>query len=642
MFSNLEWLPPPPEDFRSQIAGLKAEVRNGVGAEFAGRLLSLATTALDETQLNRLAAVSRQIRSSDLRIDGFSTAKVGLVGDGTLSLCAMPILGSGLRHGLCLEVIEGRYNSAVQEAVDENSVIRTAGLDFVLVAGDARMLGLDQAAVSHEQAEGNVSSAFARLKMIVDGLRPSIASAIIVQTLPPPVEWLFGSFDRLHPGSPFAMVEALNSRIVDWAAAGGIVLLDIARLATTVGLEAWHDPGHWHASKLPFSPRMTPLYAEIVARTIAAIRGRTRKCLVLDLDNTLWGGVIGDDGLAGIRIGQGSASAEAFIAIQQMALDLRGRGVVLAVCSKNEEDAARLPFREHPDMLLREQHIAVFQANWTEKAANLRVIAETLNIGVDALVLLDDNPAERLQVRRALPQVGVPELPDDPALFPRALMAAGYFETVTFSAEDRARADMYQANALRTQALSESGDLEAYLTSLNMVCIISLVDSVSRARVSQLINKSNQFNLTTRRYSEAEVESAAHDPTRHVVQVRLADRFGDNGIISVVIADKGTEDWEIDTWLMSCRVLGRRVQEAVLAHLAAAAAAHGARSLTGRYIPSAKNRMVSGHYQSLGFEPAREPADGETLWRLDLAAYRPPQLPMVVKDSALAIPQAAP
>ena len=358
-----------------------------------------------------------------------------------------------------------------------------------------------------------------------------------------------------------------------------------------------------------------------MARTIAAVRGLSRKCLVLDLDNTLWGGVIGDDGLGGIQLGQGSAIGEAFLAVQKMALELRSRGVVLAVCSKNEDHNARLPFREHPDMLLREHHIAVFQANWTDKAANLRAIASQLNIGVDSLVFLDDNPAERMQVRGELPLVAVPELPEDPALYPRTLAAAGYFETVGFSKEDRERADYYQANAQRAAALNASGDIGAYLASLDMVCTIGLVDEIARPRVAQLINKSNQFNLTTRRYSESELGAAIEGPSRHVVQVRLVDRFGDNGIISVLIADKKGKTWEIDTWLMSCRVLGRRVEEACLSHLVVAARQAGAGELVGKYVASPKNGMVADHYKKLGFLPLGT-NNGLSLWRLALDEFR--------------------
>ena len=636
MLVDLEWLPPPPPDFRNRLRALHRELAEDIQPNFYERLASLAATALSEAELTRLAGLSGAIRDSRSPVDKLAAVKLGVLGDGTLSLLGPPIVGSGFRHGLLIDVIEGHYNSAMQEASDRGSRMHAAGLDFALVAGDARALGLDRIAASEAEAEAKIEHAFSSLETIADGIRPSVKSAILVQTVPAPLDPSFGSFDRVHPGSPFAMVEALNRKIAQWARERRVTLVDIARLATAVGLQTWHEPGHWHASKLAFGPSLIPVYADVVARTIAAVVGKSRKCLVLDLDNTLWGGVIGDDGLEGIKIGQGSSAGEAFIAVQAMALELRSRGVILAVCSKNEEDVARLPFRKHPDMLLREDHIAVFQANWADKAANLRAIASTLNIGVEALVLLDDNPAERMQVRKSLPLVGVPELPDDPALYPRALAAAGYFEAVAFSEEDRNRAEYYRANSLRARALSPSGDLGDYLASLDMVCRIGRVDGLSRSRVAQLINKSNQFNLTTRRYSETEVEFAESDPAQHAIQIRLLDRFGDNGIISILIADKAQETWTIGTWLMSCRVLGRRVEEAALAHLAAAAASEGAKSLIGRYIPSAKNRMVADHYQKLGFTLIETATDGKTEWRLDLGDYRAPELPMRIEDGALA------
>lgn len=627
MLSDLGWLEHAPDTLRDELKALKAEAA-APPADWAARLARAALYRLDETQLGRLAAIAR----TGAAALPHSRVTLGLLGDGTLSLIAAAIAGSGLRHGLLIDIVEGGYGSAVHESADPASDLRTAGLDLALLTLDHRLAGLDRAALSPSEAEERVLGAFQRVRMIVEGMRPSVTGPILVQTLSTPLEPLFGSFDRIEPGSVFAMVEALNRRLAEWAREGGIVLVDIARLAASIGHERWDDPRHWHGSKLGFAPEFIPAYADVVARTIGAIKGKARKALVLDLDNTLWGGVIGDDGVEGIRLGQGSATGEAFVAIQRMALELRARGVVLAVCSKNEDDAARLPFREHPDMLLREEHIAVFQANWTDKAANLKHIAETLNIGVDALVFLDDNPAERAQVRRELPMVGVPELPADPALYPRMLAAAGYFDTVALSDEDRARAEQYQRNAERQQLMASASDMDSYLSSLDMTCIVRLVDPVSRPRVAQLINKSNQFNLTTRRYTETEVAAAEADPRRHAVQIRLTDRFGDNGIIAVVIADKAGETWEIDTWLMSCRVLGRRVQEATLAHLAAVARAEGARRLVGRYVPSPKNRMVEDHYAKLGFAPAGDLPGGGTRWELDLTAWAAPDLPMTIDD----------
>ena len=279
-------------------------------------------------------------------------------------------------------------------------------------------------------------------------------------------------------------------------------------------------------------------------------------------------------------------------------------------------------------MALKEGHIAVFQANWTDKAFNLRMIAEKLNLGVDSLVLLDDNPAEREQVRRELPMVGVPELPDDPAYYPRYLAAAGYFETVAFSEEDRARADQYQTNAARAELMSSSSDMDSYLRSLDMRCRIGPVSSVNRARVAQLINKSNQYNLTTRRYTEAQVADMETRPDKLMLQARLEDRFGDNGIISIVIVDKTRREWDIDTWLMSCRVLGRRVEHALLKTIAGFARSEGAAALTGSFIPSAKNQMVQDHYEKLSFALTDKSESGAARWRLDLAGYNAPELPM--------------
>jgi FkbH-like protein len=349
---------------------------------------------------------------------------------------------------------------------------------------------------------------------------------------------------------------------------------------------------------------------------------------VLDLDNTVWGGIIGDDGLEGILIGQGNTAGEAHLAIQSLAMDLRQRGVILAVCSKNDDANARLPFREHKDMLLREEHIAAFVANWTDKATNLREIARVLNIGTDALVFLDDNPAERAIIRAELPEVAVPEVGDDASLYPGLLARAGYFEAVSFGDEDRQRADYYRANAERQSVAAVVTNLSDYLASLEMVMTALPFDAQGRARIAQLTNKSNQFNLTTRRYSEEQVGRFAADRGKFTLQVRLADKFGDNGMISVIVFDKGGDAWECDTWLMSCRVLGRRVEEAVLAIVAQAAQAEGARYLIGHYLPTPKNSLVEHHFEKLGFTKVATAADGATRWELDLGEYHAPELPI--------------
>ena len=461
------------------------------------------------------------------------------------------------------------------------------------------------------------------------GVRDTVRATCLLQTIVPPSDPVFGGLDARIQGSPRAMIERFNMRLLQEVATEKDLVVDAAFLASKVGLDCWNDARGWHKAKLPASLDATPLYADHICRLLGAARGKARKCLVLDLDNTLWGGVIGDDGLDGIALGQNSAVGEAHVALQRYLLDLRRRGVILAVCSKNEDTIARSPFREHPEMVLKEDHIAVFIANWSDKANNIREIAATLNIGTDSLVFLDDNPAERGQVRQVLPEVAVPELTEDPADYIGLLANAGYFEAIGLSEEDLSRAEFYQANGRRV-SLQKVGNLEEYLRTLQMVATISPFNAVGRVRIAQLINKSNQFNLTTRRYSEREVEAFENDPVKFCLQVRLADRFGDNGMISVVIFDIDPDEWSCDTWLMSCRVLGRRVEEVVLAAVAEAARKAGARRLKGTYIPSMKNGLVVKHFAKLGFTRTGDVPAGGTTWVLDLTNYTAPELPMQV------------
>jgi FkbH-like protein len=407
-------------------------------------------------------------------------------------------------------------------------------------------------------------------------------------------------------------------------------LFDVAAIAERVGTDQWFDAVQWNAYKLPFSGEFNLIYADALGRLLGSVLGKAKKCLVLDLDNTVWGGVIGDDGIVGIQIGQGSATGEAFLSIQQLALELKNRGIILAVCSKNNDETARSGFRENPDMLLKESDIAVFQANWTDKATNLEAIAETLNIGVDSLVLLDDNPAERAQVRAALPSVGVPELPDDPALFPLFLTSAGYFEATSFSDDDKLRAESYASNAQRSQVKARSRDLGDYLISLKMELESRPFDANGLDRITQLINKTNQFNLTTKRATISEIENLIANENFYTLQVRLKDSFGDMGMIGVVIISQRSTQWVIEQWLMSCRVLGRKVEEAMLSLVIADARKKGIKSIYGSFIPTSKNNMVKDHYINLGFELIEELESGERSFIMQVSAYEHTELPMLI------------
>ncbi len=591
---------------------------------------ALASCALDENKLARLANALEALRGRPDALRPLTPFRLGIISNATSHFMVPALTATAARFGIALECVEADYGQFMQEALAADSAINRARPDAVLVALDYRGLALDAPLGDASAADGAVQRTLAGLRVMRDAFRTNSGASCIFQTLARPVEASFGSLDLALPGTRRNVIDRFNRRLSAELAIEQDLLLDVAGLAETVGLSAWHDPALWNLGKIPFANTYLPIYADLACRLIAALRGKSRRCLVLDLDNTLWGGVIGDDGLEGIVLGQGDPQGEAFLSIQSAALALRERGIVLAVSSKNSDEIARRPFREHPEMRLRENHVAVFQANWNDKASNIRAIADELALGLESLVFLDDNPAERRLVRDLLPEVAVPELGEDPAFYVRTLLAAGYFEAVAFSPEDRKRADFYQDNARRVALQRSSGDLDGYLESLGMTITFQPFDAIGRARVAQLISKSNQFNLTTRRYSEAQVGEMEADPDCFTLQVRLVDSFGDNGMISVIICRRDANVWLVDTWLMSCRVLGRRVEQAVLQELVSRARALGITRIIGTYRPTERNRLVEDHYAKLGFTECERPADGSTRWSLDPASYRDTSLPMKV------------
>ncbi len=346
--------------------------------------------------------------------------------------------------------------------------------------------------------------------------------------------------------------------------------------------------------------------------------GRTRKVLVLDLDNTVWGGVIGDDGPERIVIGRETPRAEAYTAFQEYCIALKRRGVLLAVSSKNDERIARLGF-EHPDSVLKLSDFSAFRANWEPKSENIRQIAEELNLGLDSLVFVDDNPAERHLVAEQLPAVAVPDVGSDPANYPRLIEQARLFEIASLSEEDLSRTELYARNAERAATASAFANYGEYLTSLEMAAEIAPFNATYLDRIVQLTNKTNQFNLTTRRYTLAEMEAISADTSFVTLYGRLADRFGDNGLVSVIVGRSDGNVLEIELWLMSCRVLKRDMELAMLDSLVASARRLGVRTIRGIYLPTDRNSMVSDHYEKLGFSPGTMTAQ-RSEWHLDLTS----------------------
>ena len=632
LYADLQWLPRVPQEFPSRLKALP-NLDDPIGAE----LQSLASAALDLNQLTKLSKAIDKTRAKGRSLAPLTPFRLAFLSNSTIDLILPALVASAARHGIAMELIQPSYDQVAQEALTPDSKVNSSKPDAVLFALDYRALPLKLCLGDSEASDAAVQGVIGYLQTLREGIKTNSNAVCIFQSFAPPVETLFGSLDRALPGTLRSLIDRINSELAAMVLGSGDVLLDVAGVAETVGLSDWHDPQLWNLAKCPFSDQLIPLYADHVARIVAAIRGKSKKVLILDLDNTVWGGIIGDDGLEGIQIAQGDARGEAHLAVQRFALDLRQRGIVLAVCSKNTDEVARKPFEEHPEMLLKLDHIAVFQANWSDKATNIQAIAEELALGLDSMVFLDDNPAERGLVRKLLPQVAVPELPDEPALYVRTLAAAGYFESVAFASEDLGRAGFYQDNAKRANLQKQVGGVAAYLASLDMTITFQPFDATGRARIVQLINKSNQYNLTTRRYTDPEVAEAETDPAVFTLQVRLADIFGDNGMISVVICRRAEPGvWEIDTWLMSCRVLGRKVEQMVLREILEHAQGAGISKLIGVYRPTDRNKLVVDHYAKLGFTQVDEAESGLTRWELSVAEADPESAPMRVVSQGFA------
>ena len=628
--ADLPWLPRLGADFRDRLRALEADTTGDWGSA----LRALTTEALGVNQAIAVAKSIERLRPRKTR--ALASFRLGLVSNSTTDFLKPLLIATAARFGILLEIVAADFGQATQEAFDPSSRINTAKPDAVLLALDFRGLPFRHAGQKAWPLFA-AEAAFAEVASLRDAFRRHSGALCLVQTLAPPPQLLFGSLDVGTAGTLRASIASFNSQLAREAPKSGDALIDLEWLAGFVGFDQWYDDRQWYIARLGCAPALLPLYADFVCRTLAALRGRARKCLILDLDNTLWGGVIGDDGLDGIALSPGDARGESFRAIQEMALDLRRRGVVLAVCSKNDDTIARQPFRSHPEMLLKEADLAVFAANWDDKATNIERIARQLELGLDAMVLLDDNPVERAQVRAALPQVAVPEIGDDPSAYPRILLSAGYFDSVGFTQEDLTRAQSYSSNAERAQALEGSRNLDDFLRSLQMEVEFARFNARGRKRIGQLINKTNQFNVTTRRYTEQQVASLEDSSDHYTLQVTVRDKFGDNGMIGVVICTIAPERWDVDTWLMSCRVLNRGVEQAVCNRVARDAKRAGAKRLTAIYVPTERNGIVADLFQRLGFErdASRDKGNPEAAhWALDLEAYRPFELLLTEKDAA--------
>jgi FkbH-like protein len=630
---SLPWLPRPAGKMRDELALLPADPLDALLS-----LPSLAQAAWGEADLRLLGRkVFGILRSApanfraDARMGGLVPVRLLILSASTASHICDALIGTAMRFRLLLEVVIAEYEEPEPWLDRNKEELSDNPPDFVLVASDARMLKLASPLDDGAAAAQIIGTAVARIARIAEVAGSATGRPVILQTLADDPDAVAFNMDLGLPGSPRFLNDEFNRALALQARQNSHLLLDVGALANMVGHSAWSAGRYWYAAKYPFATSMIPLYADNLMRILAAQMGRSRRVLVLDLDNTIWGGIVGDDGIEGLALGSGSALGEAHSALQRMALSLKQRGIILCVSSKNDEAIALDAFRNHPEMILKEDDIVAFRVNWDDKAANIKAISDAIDLGLDSFVFLDDNPAERKRVRDALPLVAVPELPEDPGDWLPVFQAAGYFEQTSFSKEDAQRAGFYKANALRAAQMERIGNHDDYLRSLGMTLSIAPFDDSGRKRIAQLISKSNQFNLTTRRYSEAEIAGLQSRPDAITIQARLDDIFGDNGMISVVICRQTGQRLEVDTWIMSCRVLGRRVEEAILQHVVAQARLKGITEIIGRYLPTARNGLVRDHFSKLGFSRIDEQPSGETTWRLAIEGYCDKELPLKVE-----------
>lgn len=563
---------------------------------------------------------------------GLKPYKVALVSSFSIEFIHDSLIAYGFVNGLRIEIYQPGFGLINQVMLDPGSALYTFAPDVTILAieGEDWLPEVYTAFMDAEASATDLGAVVARFRQqlaaLVTSFRAATSSPLLVHNLPQPRLRRAGIADQHLPNGQARLVADLNRAIAEVLAdVVDMHMVDYASLVSHFGVQHWYDSRMRLYAKAPIANGMLGNLALEYMRYFRALSGLTKKCLVLDLDNTLWGGVVGEDGAEGIQLGA-NYPGSAFVEFQRVVLDLYRRGVILAIASKNNPADVDAVFINHKFMLLRKEYFAEVQIHWEPKSESLKRIAKQLSIGLEHMVFADDNPAECEQVRRELPMLTVIHLPSRPELYADALCAEGLFDTLALSDEDRRRGQLYQQRAQAQTMLSASSNLEDYYRDLAMELTIARVDQVSLARAAQLTQKTNQFNLTTIRYSEAELAKRVADPDWIAITVGVRDRFGDNGIVGVMMARADGVGLDIDTFLLSCRVIGRAVESAMLAHLCDAAQARGLKKLYGKVVPTDKNVPSRDLFDKHGFSKQSEDAQGITSWELDLTC-KPVRLP---------------
>lgn len=534
-------------------------------------------------------------------VSGLPVANVAIMGNCATQLLATAIKGTGVECGLNLKVFDADYNQILEQTIDPESELYKSDPQFILIQMCSEKLYENFCKTPLGARASFADNVIAEIVQYWESITKYCKARIMQFDFVEINDAVFGNYALKVSSSFVAQIRKLNVMLMDEASKRkNVFLINLSAIRARMGTKEFFDEKYYYSAKTPLSLHALPEVAKSVLDTIQALRGKIKKCVVLDLDNTLWGGVIGDDGMSGIQIGELGAG-HAFTDFQLWLRELKNRGIVLAVCSKNNEDTAKEPFEKHPEMVLRLSDIAMFVANWEDKAGNIKMIQQALNLGMDSFVFLDDNPFERNMVKSIVPDITVPDLPEDPAGYLGYVQSLNLFETASYSEEDNTRTEQYQAEVGRMALQRQFENIDDYLKSLEMVAEAKPFDEFHYPRIAQLTQRSNQFNLRTMRYTEDDVARFASDDKYVTLYFTLKDKFGDHGLISVVILEKRDKYLFVDTWLMSCRVLKRGMEEFIINKMIETAKSYGYDKVVGEYLRTPKNSMVEHIYEKLGF-----------------------------------------
>jgi FkbH-like protein len=563
--------------------------------------------------MKSFSQLKRNIKNDFSRLEPVSVA---LLGDSSTQFLAQALRATGYDRSFDVKIWEADFNQIERQVFDQTAELYQFKPQVIILFHSTHELLGEYNKLAADHYIGLAANRLDLIDRLYQAIRTRLAAKVIYYNYPEINDAVFGNYSNKTESSFLFQLRKLNYEIMRYAGRhGDFYVYDMGSLQNQLGKGRLFSPSIYVNTGMVLAIDALPNVAEGTMDLIGAFSGRQKKCVILDLDDMIWGGVIGDDGMENIEIGS-LGIGKAFTEFQYWLKKLKNRGIILAVCSKNTESVAKEPFERHPDTILGLDDIAVFIANWENKVDNIRRIQAILNIGFDSMVFLDDNPFERNMVREGIPAVNVPELPEDPADYLEFLYSLNLFETAIISGEDGERTKLYQTEAGRSAERQDYDNEDAFLAGLNMISRVRSFDPLNVPRVAQLSQRSNQWNLRTVRYSEAELMKTAGAPDSFTFSFSLEDKFGDNGIIGVIILKSEPERiLFIDSWLMSCRVLNRGMENFMLNTIVAFAMERGYRKLKGEYLPTAKNEIVRDHYRNMSFLPENE------CWILDLGSY---------------------